>query len=68
MVSPYDHLTGSRKSESPTKHIVPPPSPHIFCVMSFNAFWTFLWLRNSEWEFLELKFWSRDFFGFCLKP
>ena len=68
MVSPYDHLTGSRKSESPTKHIAPPPPPHIFCVMSFNAFWTFLWLRNSEWEFLGLKFWSRDFFGFCLKP
>ena len=47
----------------------------IFCVISFNAFWKFLWLRNSALDFLGgLNFgpgiflgfvWSpRDFFGF----
>ena len=40
----------------------------IFCVMSFNALWKFLWLGNSAWDLLRVKFWSRDFFGFCLKP
>ena len=35
-------------------------------VISFNAFWEFLWLGKSAWEFLGFKFWSRDFFGFCL--
>ena len=38
----------------------------IFCVMSFNAPWKFLWLGNSAWDFLGVKFWSRDFWG--LKP
>ena len=28
----------------------------------------FLWLRNSAWDFWRDKFWSRDLFGFCLKP
>ena len=23
---------------------------------------------NSAWDFLRIKFWSRDFLGFCLKP
>ena len=32
-------------------------------VISFNAFWTFLWLRDSAWDFLGVKFWSRDFLG-----
>ena len=40
----------------------------IFCVMSFNAPWKFLWLGNSAWDFLGVKFWSREFLGFCLKP
>ena len=40
----------------------------IFCVMSFNAPWKFLWLGNSAWDFLGVKFWSRDFLRFCLKP
>ena len=33
-------------------------------VISFNAFWKFLWLRDSAWDFLGVKFWSRDFLGF----
>ena len=40
----------------------------LFCFISFNAFWKFLWLGNSAWDFLGVKFWSRDFLGFCLKP
>ena len=36
--------------------------------VSCNAFWKFLWFRNSAWDFGGLNFWSRDFFGFCLKP
>ena len=41
----------------------------IFRVISYYASWKFLlWLRNSGWDFLGDKFWSRDFFGFCLKP
>ena len=40
----------------------------IFCVMSFNAPWKFLWLGNWAWDFWGVKFWSRDFLGFCLKP
>ena len=40
----------------------------IFRVISFQAFWKFFWLGNSAWDFLGVKFWSRDFFGFdfCL--
>ena len=37
-------------------------------LMSFNAPWKFLWLGNSAWDFWGVKFWSRDFLGFCLKP
>ena len=40
----------------------------IFCVMSFNAPWKFLWLGNSAWDFWGVKCWSRDFLRFCLKP
>ena len=37
-------------------------------VISFNAFWKFLWLGNLAWDFLGVTFSSRDFFGFDLKP
>ena len=37
-------------------------------VISFNAFQKFLWLGNLAWDFLEVTFSSRDFFGFYLKP
>ena len=37
-------------------------------VISFNAFWKFLWLGNLAWDFLGVTFSSRDFFGFYLKP
>ena len=37
-------------------------------VISFNAFWKFLWLENLAWDFLGVTFSSRDFFGFYLKP
>ena len=37
-------------------------------VISFNAFWKFLWLGNSPEEFFGVKFWSREFLGFCLRP
>ena len=33
-------------------------------MLSFNAFWKFLILRNSGWNFWGCKVWSRDFFGF----
>ena len=36
----------------------------IFRVTSFNAFWKFLRLTNSAWDFLGVNFCSRDFFGF----
>ena len=37
----------------------------IFRVISFYAFWKFLlWLGNSAWDLLGVKFWYRDFFGF----
>ena len=37
-------------------------------VISFNAFWKFFWLGNLAWDFLGVKFSSRGFFGFYLKP
>ena len=37
-------------------------------VISFNAFWKFLCLGNSPEEFFGVKFWSREFLGFCLRP
>ena len=40
----------------------------IFRVVSFNAFWNFLWLRNSAWDFYGDKFWSRNFLGFGSQP
>ena len=40
----------------------------IFRVISFYAFWKFLWLGNSAWDIFGVKFWFRDFFGFCWKP
>ena len=36
----------------------------IFCVMSFNAPWKFLWLGNSAWDFLGLNFGPGIFGGF----
>ena len=39
-----------------------------FRVISVNAFWKFLWLGNSAWDSWGVKVWSRDVFGFCLKP
>ena len=35
----------------------------VFRVVSFNAFWKCLWLGNLAWDFLMVKFWSRDFWG-----
>ena len=35
--------------------------------MSFNPFWKFLRHGNSAWDLLRVKFWSRDYFGFCWK-
>ena len=40
----------------------------IFRVISFNAFWKFLWLGNSAWDFSGLNFGSETIWGFCLKP
>ena len=40
----------------------------IFRVISFNALWKFLWLRNSTWDFFGVNFCFRYFFGFCWKP
>ena len=40
----------------------------IFRVISFNAFWKFLWLGNSAWDFSGLSFGSETIWGFCLKP
>ena len=41
----------------------------IFRVISFNAFWKFLLLGNSAWDFLGgVKFWSREFWGFDFCP
>ena len=39
-----------------------------FFVISFNAFWKFLRLRNSAWDFLGVKFLFRDFLGLCWQP
>ena len=33
----------------------------IFRVVSCNAFWKFLWLGNSAWDFLGLNFGLRSF-------
>ena len=44
-------------------------SSHVsFCVIAYDSLWRFLWLGNLAWDFLGVKFWYRDFFGFCLKP
>ena len=49
----------------------------IFHLISFNAFWKFLRLGNSAWDFFSVfffvgggggNFWSRDFFGFWFLP
>ena len=40
----------------------------IFRVISFYTFWKFLWLGNSAWDIFGVKFWFRDFLGFCWKP
>ena len=37
-------------------------------VISFNAFWKFLWLRDSAWDFLGVKFWSRIFWAHSIIP
>ena len=37
-------------------------------LITFNAFWKFSWLRDSAWDFLGVKFWSRDFLGFDFCP
>ena len=36
--------------------------------MPVSAFWKFLRLGNSVWDFLGVKFWSRDFLGFWFLP
>ena len=40
----------------------------MFHVISFNAFWKFSWLGNLTWDFLGVKFWYRDFWGFVGSP
>ena len=40
----------------------------IFHVISFNAFWKFLWLGNSAWDFLSFVGNPRDFLGFDFCP
>ena len=40
----------------------------MFHVISFNAFWKFLWPGNLTWDFLGVKFWYRDFWGFVGSP
>ena len=40
----------------------------IFRVVSFNAFWNFLWLGNSAWDFYGVKFSSGIFLGFVGSP
>ena len=39
-----------------------------FCVIAYDTLWRFLWLGNLARDFLGVKFWYRDLFGFCLKP
>ena len=51
------------------KHSITKLCFHFPCyINNINAFWKFLWLGNSAWGFLGVKFWSRDFLGFdfCL--
>ena len=38
----------------------------IFRVVSFNAFWNFLWLRNSAWDFYGDEL-VQEFFGVSLE-
>ena len=40
----------------------------LFRVISFNAFWKFLWLRNSTWDFLGVNCVSGIFLGFVGSP
>ena len=40
----------------------------IFRVISFYAFWKFLWLGNSAWDVFGVKFWFRNFLGFVGSP
>ena len=37
-------------------------------IISFNALFKFLRLGNSAWDFFEVNFWSREFFGLFWKP
>ena len=65
MVSPYYHLTGSRKSESPTKHIAPPPPPRYFfvlCHLMLSGHFCGYEIRNGN--FRELTFGAGIFWGF----
>ena len=65
MVSPYDHLTGSRKSESPTKHIAPPPPTPIFfvlCHLMLSGHFYGYEIRNGN--FWDLNFGPGIFLGF----
>ena len=38
----------------------------VFRVVSFNAFWKFFWLGNWAWDFLRVKFWSRESLFFII--
>ena len=40
----------------------------LLCVISSTALWEFWRFGNSSWYFFGVSFWSRNFFGFCLKP
>ena len=48
--------------------IVPAYAQPCSFVNKVNQESKFLWLRNSAWGFWGVKFWSRDFIGFYLKP
>ena len=48
--------------------IVPAYTQPCSFVNKVNQESKFLWLRNSAWGFWGVKFWSRDFIGFYLKP
>lgn len=41
--------------------------PNKVYMLHHFAFWNFLTLGNSAWDFIGVNFWPRDLFGFCWK-
>ena len=62
MVSPYDHLTGSRKSEPPTKHIALPSIFFVLCHLMLSGHFYGYEIRNGN--FWDLNFDPGIFLGF----